>query len=213
MRHRRLLAALPLFLLVAAPSMRAQDVSLFDNSWFWGVHAGSTSIGTPAQSANAATIGGEWMITRSTGGLYVAYDQANFTGSSAIVDNAAVGGLRSVSISDMRTVSLAAVAFPFHSSGFRPYAGLGVALSLIGSATAQGDTVGATVNSDVVQRVNDAKSRSSAFVMGGAQWQIRRTAIFAQVTAMPSNANFLVTKPVTTITGGVRYNFGTSIDR
>jgi len=50
------------------------------------------------------------------------------------------------------------------------------------------------------------------FALAGAQWQISRTAIFAQASFIPSSSQFLVTKPITSITAGVRYNFGTSIE-
>jgi hypothetical protein len=208
----RQLAAVPFILCIAATTAHAQEEQLFRNSWFWGVHAGTTSIGTPGVSTNAGTIGAEWMITRTDGGLYVSYDQASFNKMTAVVDPSASGGFRPVSVHDLRTISLGGVAFPWHSGRFRPYAGLGFALSLIGNASIQPDSLGTPVPDNISDAVDNARSRSSVFALGGAQWQIRRTAIFAQASFIPSSNDFLVTKPITSIVAGVRYNFGSSID-
>ncbi len=216
MRHLRpaLLAAVCSITLIAAPQAKAQSERPFQDSWFWGIHAGATTIGTPAQSStSAATIGAEWMITRTMGGLYVSYDQASFSRTSLITDQSTTTGTRPVTVHDMRTGSIAAVAFPFSRGGFRPYAGLGFAISVLGSAVAQPDSSGAAAPSDVAQATENARSRSTVFAMGGAQYQINRLALFGQLVLMPSDNAFLVTGPVTTITAGVRYNFGSSIER
>lgn len=213
MRLHRLLVAASSLAFLPTVAAQAQQARLFDNSWFWGVHAGAVQIGTPATGSQAAaTVGAEWMITRSMGGLYVAYDQAMFNRTSAVADTGALGGYRPVSIHDMRSGSIAAVAFPWHADNFRPYAGLGVQLSVIGSADVQPDANGA-VRPDVAQRTEDARSRTMVFLMGGAQWQLHRAALFGQVTVSPSDNQFLVSRPVTMLVGGVRYNFGSSIDR
>jgi outer membrane protein W len=211
--RRRLLAAVPLLLCLAATTAQAQQEQPFRNSWFWGLHAGSTAIGTPARSTTqAGTIGAEWMITRTDGGLYVAYDQASFSRMSGVVDPSASNGTRPVMLHDLRTVSIGGVAFPWHSGHFRPYAGLGYALSLISSADIQPDSLNTSVPSGVSQSVDDARSRSSIFVLAGAQWQLNRAAIFAQASFIPSSSQFLVTKPITNIMAGIRYNVGTSIE-
>jgi hypothetical protein len=146
------------------------------------------------------------------GGLYAAYDQANFSRMSAIADPSATNGQRPVAIHDMRTVSLAGVAFPGQVKHVRPYAGLGFAISVIGSATPTPDSSG-TVSSDVAGRIDDARSHSTVFALIGAQWQVRRTAVFLQGTLMPSDNNFLANRSMTSVVLGVRYNFGSSIDR
>lgn len=211
--RRRLLAAVPILFCLAATTAHAQQEQLFRNSWFWGLHAGSTSIGTPTRSTGqASTVGAEWMITRTDGGLYVAYDQASFSRMSGVADPSASNGVRPVAIHDLRTISIGGVAFPWHAGHFRPYAGLGYALSLVGSADVQADSLNTAVPSGLSQNVDDARSRSSVFALAGAQWQINRAAVFAQASFIPSSSQFLVTKPMTTIMAGVRYNFGTSID-
>lgn len=210
--HRLIAIATPLVL--TAGTAHAQDARLFQNAWFWGVHAGATSVGTArSTTSEIGTVGAEWLITRSMGGLYVSYDQASFRRTAAIRDVSTSSGARSVSINDMRTGSVAALAFPFHAGGFRPYAGLGFALSVLGGATAKPDSAGGSVPGDVAQRTENARSRTAVFVMGGAQYQMRRAAIFGQIEALPGDANFLITRPVTMITAGIRYNFGSSIER
>jgi len=215
MRRTRfgLLAAVPLSLCFAASALQAQQEQLFQNSWFWGLHAGSTSIGTPNSSTSqAGTIGADWMITRTTGGLYLAYDQASFTRTSGIADATAANGIRPVSVRDLRTVSIGGLAFPWHSNRFRPYAGGGYALSIVGSAAVQPDSLNTPAPSGAAQVVDDARSRSSLFAIVGAQWQIHLTAIYAQASFIPSSGQFLVTKPITALSVGIRYNFGSSID-
>jgi hypothetical protein len=117
-----------------------------------------------------------------------------------------------VSLHDMRTISIGGLAFPWHSGRFRPYAGLGYQLSLIGSATAQPDSANTPPPAALAQTIDNARSRSTIFAMLGGQWQVRRTAIFAQASFVPSSSEFLVTKPIATIVAGIRYNFGSSID-
>lgn len=208
-----LLTIISLSLCVAAKTAHAQQEQLFQNSWFWGLHAGSTAIGTPAKtSGGVGTIGADWMITRTDGGLYASYDQASFTRMSAIADPSESSGMRPVSLRDMRTISVGGLAFPWHSGHFRPYAGLGYALSLIGSATAAPDSANTPVPTTLNQTIDNARSRSSIFAMVGGQWQVRRTAVFAQASFLPSSSEFLVTKSIATIVAGIRYNFGSSIE-
>ncbi|MEO8946670.1 MAG: hypothetical protein ABI338_09230 [Gemmatimonadaceae bacterium] len=209
----RLLTAVPLLLCIATTAAQAQEEQLFQNSWFWGLHAGVTSIGTPSNAnTEVGTVGAEWMITRTNAGLYVAYDQASFSQTSGVIDPSSSNGVRPVAIHDLRTVSVGGVAFPWHRGRFRPYAGLGFALSLVGSGTILPDSLNTPVPSNLAQSVDNSRSRSSVFALGGAQWQISRTAIFAQASFIPSSSTFLVTKPITAIVAGIRYNFGSSID-
>lgn len=209
----RLSAAIPLLICLAATSAQAQQEQLFRNSWFWGLHAGGTSVGTPAASTSSVgSIGADWMITRTNGGLYVSYDQASFGKMSAVADASESSGRRPVSLRDMRTISIGGLAFPWHAGHFRPYAGLGYALSLIGSASVAPDSANSAPPPSLNQAVDNLRSRSSIFAMAGAQWQVRRAAIFAQASFIPSSSQFLITKPITSIVAGIRYNFGSSID-
>jgi len=209
---RRLLAAVAALTFTAAGSARAQDARLFDNSWFWGIHGGAALVGdaTGGTSAHGA-MGADWLITRHAGGLYASYDQASFSGVSSIADSSAAGGNRLVDVHNLRTVSIGAVAFPFHVDEFRPYGGLGFALSEVGSATARPDSTGAAPSATAAQNVQNARSRVAVFAMGGVQWQIQRAALYGQVEFLPGASDFLLTRRMTMLTAGVRYNFGSSI--
>ena len=210
---RCLVAAMILTSVCAVSAARAQEAKFFQNSWFWGIHAGATGVGTPGSSnKQAATYGAEWLITRSRGGLYVSYDQAQFHRTSQIADPSTTSGLRPVSIDGMRSVSLAGVAFPVRWASFRPYAGLGFSIHVIGDATALPDSSGAPAPDFVAQATEDARSRAAVFLMAGGQWQGERIAFFGQVTSAPSTDKFLITRPITVITAGVRYNFGRAIE-
>jgi hypothetical protein len=57
------------------------------------------------------------------------------------------------------------------------------------------------------------RSRSSILGMAGVQIQTKRAAIFAQETMLPSNNDFMITSVLSFFEFGVRYNFGSSIDR
>jgi hypothetical protein len=206
--------------LVAMPAAQAQEARLFENSWYWGVHAGSTSIGTAARSAaQVGSLGAEWVITRKRGGLYVAFDQANFTRPGEVTDASTSTGARTVNARDMRTFSIGGVAFPVQFGNIRPYAGLGFALSVIGSTQAQPDPVNeagatqATLTNEVTNRIEEARSRGGVFLMGGAQWQVGRAALFGQISTIPGSDRFLVTNAITSVSFGIRYNVGSSIDR
>ena len=217
MRHRRRLltgvsAAIAFTSICAAPAAWAQEAKLFQNSWFWGAHGGTTSIGTPLASKQAASIGGEWMITRSNVGLYVAYDQASFHLLSQIADPSATGGARPVSISGMRSGSIAMVAFPGQFGSFRPYGALGVQMNVIATATAELDSSGSAPSQQVITNTDDARSRSAPFLMLGGQWQRQRVALFGQLSLSPSTDQFLLNSSMTMFSVGVRYNFGRSIE-
>lgn len=201
--------------LLAAPARAgAQDPRLFENSWFWGIHGGAMSVQTPVQrGATAGVVGAEWFITRRVGGVYAAYDQSHFARVSAVTDSGAGGAQRFVDVRDMRSVSLGALAFPFRLAALRPYAGLGFSLGMVGSATVRSDTSGATSSSSLATTVQDARSRATVFALGGAQWQVRRVAVFGQAMLLPPASDFLLSGQTTMFTAGVRYNFGSSIDR
>src|SRR5580704_2603791 len=78
---RRYAAGLALLVLPALPAKGQAQADHFDNSWFWGVNAGSMLYWT-AQSnhALAPSIGLDWLITRRHFALLVGLDQTFFTG-------------------------------------------------------------------------------------------------------------------------------------
>jgi hypothetical protein len=212
--YNRFLATFTFTVFCGATMANAQSAKLFQNAWFWGVHAGATNTGTRYASGASGTIGAEWMLTRSVGALYLSYDQASFHSTGAVSDPSEPSGYRAVSIHDLRTGSIAAVAFPVQWGNVRPYTGVGLAINLIASATPQPDpTQSGPIPTSVVQSTENARSRSSVFFMGGGQWQVRQLAVFGQLSVTPPSDDFLINGTITQISAGVRYNFGSSIER
>lgn len=202
-----------LFSLGVAPSVAsAQSAKDFDDSWFWGVKAGvSTFSPTLGSTHSTASYGAEWLITRTRAGLYVSYDEANVSTTSAVFDASAANGFRTVSVDKMHRVSVAALAFPWTFGKVRPYAGLGLTLNVIGTATPQLGGSESEVSGDVAQRIDDRRSQSALLAMGGVQVQFHKVAVFGQASVAPASSNFLLNNSALGFfEAGVRYNFGTA---
>lgn len=191
----------------------AQRAGKFENSWFWGMKGGVNTFSTgTSTSASVPTWGLDWLITRTRGGLYVSADQSFFSRTVSRPDDASPAGKRNVRVQDMRRVDFAGVVFPAHIGSFRPYAGVGAAISLFGNAVAQTDSVGGAPGQGFLDRTESERSRASLLMMAGAQIQAGRAAIFVQETVLPSGQDFLVRSGMSFFELGVRYNFGRSID-
>ena len=193
----------------------AQAGRQFHDSWFWGAKAGVMSFSTTtARNVAAPTLGAEWLISRSRAALYVSIDQAFFDETAGLFDLTA-GVERTVAISDMRRTSVALLAFPTMGKSVRPYGGIGLALNIIqdvGILLAPGDS------SDLrgfSRQVLDEKDRAAVLLMAGAQAQVgRRLSLFGQGTLMPATERFLLNDRATFfIETGIRWNFGSSIER
>ena len=212
MRNKRwLIAGLAGIALVPAAAS-AQRVREFEDSWFWGVKGGvSTFSPTFGETETSATYGAEWLITRRHGALYVALDEANINTRSVVFDPSVEGEFRTVGVEKLRRVSVAALAFPRAFGRFRPYAGLGIAVSAIGEAYPFVVDEDEEVDELVWDRIDDRTSMAGLLLMGGGQVQFRRLALFAQAAVTPSNNRFLLNdSPLSFIEAGLRYNFGGS---
>lgn len=194
---------------VAASAQRTRE---FEDSWFWGVKGGvSTFTPTLGDNETSATYGAEWLITRRHGALYVAVDEANMSTTSAVFDPTFDGSVRPVGVEKLRRVSFAALVFPRSFGRFRPYAGLGLAVSVIGDAYPLAAADEGNVDELVWDRIDDRSSQASFLLMGGGQLQFRKLAIFAQASMVPSNNKFLLNdNPLGFFEAGVRYNFSGS---
>jgi hypothetical protein len=200
--------------LVVSAGAGAQEMRNFDNAWFWGFKSGVNTFSAPGHgNTSTVDLGADWFITRTRGGLYVSGNQSIFKRDVDVPDPAAVTGQRTVQVSDLRRISFAALAFPKHFGGITPYGGLGLTIAVLGDARVRVDSVNGTPNTAFFDKVDKARSRSSALVMAGVQLQTRRAAIFAQETMLPSNSQFMFTSVLSFFEFGVRYNFGSSIDR
>ena len=192
----------------------AQASRYFDDSWFWGVKTGvATFSPTLGGNETAATYGAEWLITRTHGGLYVSLDEANVSTTSAVLDANTSDGFRPVTVSKLRRVGFTALAFPKRFGKVRPYAGLGLSVDVVGSASPIADASGDSVDDAVFERIDDRRSQAAVIVMAGAQVQFERLAVFGQASVVPGQSTFLLgNNALGFFEAGVRYNFGRSRD-
>jgi hypothetical protein len=190
----------------------AQQSRYFDDSWFWGVKSGvATFSPTLGGNETAATFGGEWLITRSRGGLYISADQANVSTVSAVVDANTSDGVRPVTVNKLRRIGFAALAFPVRIGRLRPYAGLGLSVDVVGSAVPQLGAKENGVDDAVSQRIDENKSQAGVLGMAGLQVQFERLAIFGQASVVGAQSRFLLgNSSLGFFEGGIRYNIGSS---
>jgi hypothetical protein len=208
------------FLMAVAPALAAAQQPAtartgFDDSWFWGIRGGMTSLDAGAGRVSAPSVGAEWLITRSRGALYLAVDQSFFDEVAGIYDPSFAGSVRPVNVSDMRRYSMGLLAFPVAFDNLRPYAGLGLSVNVIQNAEPLGTFADTASQNGVFRDVNELSSKVSAIFTAGAMYQLGRAAIFAQASAMPTRNNFLLAGASHTFLfeGGIRYNLATAIDR
>jgi hypothetical protein len=200
--------------LVVSASANAQEMRNFDNSWFWGFKSGVNTFSAPGHgNTSTVDLGIDWLITRTKGGLYVSGNQSIFERDVEVFDATARRGERTVRVNDMRRISFAALAFPKHFGGITPYGGIGYTIAVLGDARVFVDSADTFPNNAFLDNVENRRSRGAVFGMGGIQIQTKRAAIFAQETMLPSNSSFLFSSVLSFFEFGVRYNFGSSIDR
>jgi len=198
-----------------ATTVQAQDSRPFRDSWFWGAKVGTLAVGTNATSRTwAPSIGAEWLITRSAGGLWVFADHTSFDIRTSVDDPAATGGRREVDVRNLRRFGFAAVVAPRTFGIIRPYAGLGMSLNVLGRAAAVADSAGNDAGTSVRTAIEDRRSRAAVIGMGGVQAQFSKAALFTQLTMTPASTRFLLNDgPMVGLELGVRYNFGSAVAR
>jgi len=200
--------------LVVSASASAQEMRNFDNSWFWGFKSGINTFSAPGHgNTSTVDLGIDWLITRTRGGLYVSGNQSIFKRDVDVFDAASNTSKRTVQVSDLRRITFAALAFPKHFGGITPYGGIGYTIAVLGDARVYVDSTNTFPNNAFLDKVEAARSRGAVMGMAGVQIQTRRAAIFAQEIMLPSNSNFLFSSVLSFFEFGVRYNFGSSIDR
>ena len=199
---------------VVSANAYAQEHRNFDDSWFWGAKAGINTFSAPGHgNTSTANLGIDWLITRTNGGLYISADQSIFERDVEVFDAASNTGQRTVRVNDLRRVSIAALAFPKHFGGITPYGGVGFMIAVLGDARVMVDNTNTFPTNSFFDMVDQSRSKSAILGMAGVQIQTRRAAIFAQETLLPSNSTFLFPSVMSFFEFGVRYNFGSSIDR
>jgi hypothetical protein len=214
MQKLRAVAMVMAATLVVSASADAQGMRNFDNSWFWGFKSGINTFSAPGHgNTSTVDLGIDWLITRTKGGLYVSANQSIFERDVDVFDQASNTGQRTVRVNDLRRITLAGVAFPRHFGGITPYGGIGYTIAVLGDARIFLDSANTFPNNSFIDHVESLRSRGAVLGMAGVQIQTKRAAIFAQETMLPSNSNFLFRSVLSFFEFGVRYNFGSSIDR
>jgi hypothetical protein len=192
----------------------AQRVKDFEDSWFWGVKGGVTTFSKDySDTGAAASYGLEWLITRSRGGLYVSLDQSDIDATAFVFDPSADGSARGVQVEKLRRVGFAALAFPKQFGRFRPYGGAGLTINILSHAYPLLAPTESDVSDDVYDRIDSRKSAAGFVLMGGAQAQFNKTAVFAQASFVPANTKFLLRDALGFFEAGLRYNFGSARDK
>jgi hypothetical protein len=200
--------------MVVAGSAGAQGNRSFDDSWFWGFKTGVNSFSVPGHgNTSTVDLGIDWVITRTKGGLYVSGNQSVFEKDLEFLDPSSNTGQRTVRVNDMRRITFAALAFPKHFGGITPYAGVGYMIAVLGDARIFVDSVNTFPTNAFLDEIERERSRGAVLGMAGVQIRTKRMAIFAQETLLPSNSSFLFRSVLSFLEFGVRWNFGSSIDR
>ena len=199
-----------LVLLASLPALaQSQEGRRFQDSWFWGVKAGNTTYWTTrVRHGQAQSLGAEWLITRTKGGLLIGFDQTYFGSflNMSASERSTVNG-NAVDMNYMRRVSAIALSFPREFGMVRPYLGVGGALNFIHAEI----PAGSAARPDSVR---EQSSGAALLAMIGAQMQMSRFSVFGQGSVMPTREGFLLNRSASYILEtGIRYNFGTSIDR
>ena len=198
---------------VSASAGAQQGRRNFDNSWFWGFKTGINTFASPGRgNTSTVDLGVDWLITRTKGGLYVSGNQSIFERDITMFDAGAAVD-RTVRVNDLRRITVAGVAFPKHFGGITPYGGIGFTLAVLGDARVFVDSASSFPSNAFLDEVDQSRSRAAAVGMAGVQIRLMRFAIFAQETLVPSNPSFLFPSVLSFFEFGLRWNFGSSIDR
>lgn len=205
----------------------AQAARPFRDSWFWGLRAGALTYSGYSATANpnlagasyvAPFVGLDWLITRSTGGLYVSYSQAFLTTQGQILNGptSADSGFRSVSVDGLRRVDALGMVFPGSFVKWHPYVGFGVSFRYLADAQANGPYTTQKQIDYANSAVESVKaSLGPAFIIG-SQYRTKFASVFAQAMASSVSRDFLLANGHTTnfsLELGLRYNLSSSIDQ
>jgi hypothetical protein len=214
MRTIRALTAALAFVAAVPAVGTAQLGRPFTNSWFWGAKGGGMDYNSLTKShRQAPLLGGDWLITRTHGGLYVSFTQAMLTDLALVqLDPADTNTKSSVELKDMRRVDLAAMAFVGNSTYWHPYVGAGFSLKQIATANIQS----ASPDGQTIAFVTALRTGAAPYFIAGAQLKLTLFNFFFQGTASPANKNmFLYNGKAFHLTyeAGLRYNVGSAIDK
>jgi hypothetical protein len=187
---------------------RAQQGKLFNNSWFWGVGAGTLTYWTSTTAhAEAPSVSLDWLITRSHMALLVGFDQTFFNSHNVTYTDRGrlyqdttltnfydVAYYAQATIRNSRHITASLMAFPGHGP-IRPYVGVGISANFVqGSVT----TSAAPNLSPAAQWFpnyygtqfrDQAANWVSPIVTAGLQLQLSRFSVYGQGKLFPISNN------------------------
>lgn len=223
MRLIRVLAVAAALGTLAVQTSAAQGDRPFKDAWFWGVKSGALLYTSQSTSNGAAPIlGGEWLIVRSQGGLYLSLDQAFLTTTGGFIDrdpDSSSTFMRKVNLNNVRRFNAVAMAFPWQSVNLHPYVGGGLSLQAIGSAALVTPISNPARNQVAQDSIVDKKAVFTPVFVAGLQLRELPWSAFAQVVVSPVQQKFFLSDPggsrpiMASIEAGIRWNVGSSIDR
>ncbi|MEP6733044.1 MAG: hypothetical protein ABJE10_20545 [bacterium] len=221
MRFLRVLAIATGFAALLSQSSAAQDNRQFKDAWFWGLKGGALSYSSATTTnGGAPMLGVETLITRSYGGLYVAFDQAFLTTTGGFQDRDPDSSFtRFATLKNMRRFTMAGMAFPMQTRNLHPYFGGGLALNQIGGAALNSGTINSVRYQIALDSIQQKKASFSPIFIGGVQARYKPCSGFVQLTASPMQQSFFLANPNSSrsfnisLEFGVRYNVGSSIDK
>jgi hypothetical protein len=220
MRTIRALTVAAAVIAVLPTLTHAQGGRQFKDAWFWGLKGGGFTLAdSGGKYIQAPTVGVEWLITRSRGGLYISGAQTFFSQHSFTLRDPAApidSGLRPITLKNMRRLDVAMMGFPGEHIKFHPYVGAGFTLSQIASASPDGPFSNEDQINYAAAVIQDQRVAFSPLFIGGGQWRLRRLSVFGQITASPAQKNFIAYNGKPWNFGyeaGIRYNVGTSISK
>jgi hypothetical protein len=197
----------------------AQAGRQFKDSWFWGAKIGGFTVADSAgHFVHAPSVGLDWLITRTRGGVYISGTQTFFSQHAFTLRDPVSrdSGFRPIKLQNMRRLDVAVMGFPGKNLAFHHYAGAGFSVQQIGHAVPEG------VFSNIDQLnfaravIEDENVAISPLFMGGGQWRLHQASVFAQLMVSPAHQHFIAYngKPWNLAYEiGVRYNIGSAIDR
>jgi hypothetical protein len=221
MRVLRVLAAVSAIATLATQPLAAQEGRQFKDAWFWGVKGGAMLYSSASTTGAAApTVGLDWVITRTRGGLYASYDQGFLStlGSFPDRDPNNVQFDHLVDLSGYRRIQIAGMIFPMQSATVHPYLSAGFSLNQVATAEMQGGAGSTSRYAAALDSVQIKRTSFGPVFMGGVQYRLPKFSVFGQATAAPTQTDFFLARPGGrafgfTLEGGVRYNVGSSIDK
>ena len=207
--------------MAALPTIaHAQGGRGFKDSWFWGLKGGGYSLADSGQNyVQAPTVGVEWLITRTHGGLFVSGAQTFFSQHAFTLRDPLApidSGLRPIAIKNMRRVDVALMGFPGDHIRFHPYVGAGMSMTQIASASPDGPFSTEEQINYAAAVIQEERVGFTPFFIAGGQYRFRPLSVFGQLTASPAQKNFLAYNGKSFNFGyelGIRYNVGTSISK